>query len=270
MKLGYIDYLNCYPFYHYMFEKENLKGVCVIPGYPNELNRMMHSHELDMSPISAATCADIADEIMLLPQFCLSSAGYVGSVILASKIPIEKLNNKRIGITSASHTSCVMLKALLQNYYRVNPLYFTTDPFPDLKHMDAALIIGNEAMIPHNEPVPYVYDLGELWFQQTGFPIVFAVFSIRERIIERYASDIRSVIQSYHNSLLCLEKEKENVILKAREKYPNVFYNIDEYYSNLQFEFTKDLKRALDFYHSIAGELGLIKKVASLKYLTID
>ena len=84
MEIGYIDYLNCYPFYYQMFEKEPLEGVKVVPGLPTQLNRMMMDKALDLSPISAATYADIQDDVFLLPQFCLSSVGYVGSVLLCS------------------------------------------------------------------------------------------------------------------------------------------------------------------------------------------
>jgi hypothetical protein len=35
----------------------------------------------------------------------------------------------------------------------------------------------------------------------------------------------------------------------------------------LEFEFTEDLKKAMMFYYSVAGELGFIKKVERLRYL---
>ncbi|MGD9162240.1 MAG: hypothetical protein PVG39_27770, partial [Desulfobacteraceae bacterium] len=65
MKLGYIDYLNCYPFYYHMFEHRPVNGVEVISRYPNDLNRMMVKGELDMSAISAATYSLIQDRALL-------------------------------------------------------------------------------------------------------------------------------------------------------------------------------------------------------------
>ncbi|RPJ18594.1 MAG: hypothetical protein EHM30_00235, partial [Desulfobacteraceae bacterium] len=78
MRIGYIDYLNCWPFYYHMIEKKPLKDINIVPGFPAELNRMMKEKKLDLSPISSATYADIKDEVLLLPEFCLSSVGYVG------------------------------------------------------------------------------------------------------------------------------------------------------------------------------------------------
>ena len=41
MRLGYIDYLNCYPFYFRMFEKKPVPNISIYPGYPCMLNKMM-------------------------------------------------------------------------------------------------------------------------------------------------------------------------------------------------------------------------------------
>ena len=267
MKLGHIDYLNCYPFYYHAFEKAPLNGIEIFSDYPSELNRMLTNSELDMSPISSATCANITDDVLVLPEFCLSSIGYVGSVILISKVPIEDLSGKKVGLTTASHTSVVLLKILLKKYYKQEAVYIHADPRPSLKNMDAALIIGNDAMVRVQEPASYTYDLGDLWFRKTGFPVVFAVFAVRRNVSVKYEAEIKSVISSYHKSLKCLKEEKDKVIRKAKERYPDIVYDIDEYYDLLEFEFTDDLKKALMFYYSIAGEMGLIKKVEGLQYL---
>lgn len=267
MKLGHIDYLNCYPFYYHAFEKEPLQRISIHSDYPSELNRMLAHNELDLSPVSSATCANIAEEVLVLPEFCLSSIGYVGSVILISKVPIEDLSGKKVGLTTASHTSVVLLKVLLKKYYKQEPVYIHADPRPSLKNMDAALIIGNDAMVRVQEPASYTYDLGDLWFRKTGFPVVFAVFAVRRNVLVKYEGEIESVISSYHKSLKCLKEEKDKIIRKAKERYPDIVYDIDDYYDLLEFNFTDDLKKALMFYYSIAGEMGLIKKVERLKYL---
>ncbi len=266
MQVGYIDYLNCYPFYFQMFEKKPLTGINVIPGLPSELNRMMKEKRLDLSPISSATYADIKEDVLLLPEFCLSSVGYVGSVILCSNYPIEELNNKKVGLSGASHTSRVLLKILLEKFYGIEPYYLQAGPFPDLTGHDAALIIGNDAMRGCTDKAPYKYDLGELWLNKTGYPVVFAVFAVQKDVIQENPADLEAVIDSYRASLQCLVKEKENVIKSAGEKYPDILYDINGYYDTLQFEFTDNLKIALKYYLSAAEELNLLPKVESLNF----
>jgi chorismate dehydratase len=268
MRLGYINYLNCYPYYYHMFERQPITGVEIVPAYPSVLNNMMLTGELDMSPISAAAYADLEDDAVLLPDFCLSSLGYVHSVILASLAPIEDLHGKRVGLSSASKTSVVLLKILLQSYYHIEPVYFTCDPNPKLKAgiTDAALIIGNEAM-QQQDIFPYVYDLGDLWLRKTGFPVVFAVFALRKSIVEKHADKINSVIESYHRSLYLLESERETLICKAMERYPTIRYDVDSYYRTLRYGFTPALREALAFYLDKAGALGFLRKIQSVRFM---
>ena len=270
MKLGYINYLNCYPFYHNLFVKDHLEGVQVIPGYPSTLNKMMADAALDMSPISAATCSDIGDRILLLPQFCLSSVGYVGSVILLSRYPIEELHQRTVGLSRASYTSVVLTKIVLEKFYLVHPNYISTAPFSTPDQTDAVLMIGNEAMLHRSSPEIHVYDLGEIWLQKTGFPVVFAVFGVRKDILEPYAPEIRKVIKSYQSSIECLKQEKEQVIKCAAKKYPDINYDIDRYFNLLKFEFTDELKSALIFYLSLAGDTGFLKGNCNPEFLTMD
>ena len=276
MKLGYIDYLNCYPFYYHMLVKQPVDGVEIVPGYPSMLNRMMSSGEVDMSPISSATCADIAQDVLVLPDFCLSSVGYVSSVVLFSNMPIEDLNGKTIALSGASHTSVVLLKILLAEYYNVTPHFIPTEPMPVLSGtdggsddgVDAALVIGNEAMTFNTSSSMYAYDLGELWLDKTGFPVVFAVFAVRRDAVEQYARDIEHVISSYHKSLKYLAHDKDDLYIAAAKKYPTIQKDIKTYYNLLQFEFTDSLKKALMFYFDKSGQLGLTKKVTSLDFFT--
>lgn len=267
MRLGYIDYLNCYPFYFHMFEREPVGGVQVIPGYPSDLNRMMAAGELDMSPISSATYAEISGSVRLVPHFCLSSVGYVGSVVLRSRVPIEALDRRTVGITRASHTSAVLLQVLLSRYYEITPTYVATDPNPSMDGMDAALLIGNEAMIAGSEPVSYSYDLGELWLRKTGFPVIFAMFAVREEAVERHPREVAAVIRSYGESLRCLQKEKASVIAAARRRYPDIMYDIHAYYNALRFEFTNRLREGLRFYLDTAAEAGVLTTGCHLRFL---
>jgi len=266
MQVGYIDYLNCYPFYYHMFEKKPLKSIRIIPGLPSELNRMMKDKMLDLSPVSSATYADIKNDVLLLPEFCLSSVGYVGSVILCSNFPIEALNNKKVGLSGASYTSRVLLKILLEKFYGIEPYYLQAGSRPDLTDHDAALLIGNDAMMDSINQAPYKYDLGELWLQKTGFPVVFAVFAVRKNVVKDNLPGLMAVINSYRSSLQCLVQEKESVIKRAGQKYPDILYDINGYYDTLQFEFTDSLKIALKYYLSAAEELNLLQKVESLNF----
>lgn len=270
MKLGYIDYLNCYPFYYYMQEKAPLPGIEIIPGYPSELNKMMINKELDMSPISSAALSSMQDRVVLLPYFCLSSVGYIRSVLLISKIPIEELDKRKVGLSSASLTSIVLIKILLKKFYNIVPEYTETPPTPNLNKVDAALVIGNEALINLKDPVPYIYDLGDLWFRKTGFPVVFAIFAIQIDSLDKYKDIINEVVKSYKASLKCLYTDRDNLIRCAKKRYPDINYNIEKYYTLLRFDLTEEFRNSLEYYFHEASELGILKNVNSLNFVSFD
>lgn len=267
MKLGYIDYLNCFPFYYWHFKKEPLEGTTVVPAYPSTLNAMIARGELDMSPISAAAFADIQHNAHLLKEFCLSSIGYVRSVVLVSNVPIEDLNGKKVGLSSASQTSVILLKLLLKKYYHISPEYVPSAPLPDLSSVDAALVIGNEAMSDGITHVKFMYDIGELWLLKTGHPVVFAVFALRDEAFSRKKHRIDAAIDSFQKSLRCLENDRASLISAASARYQEFKDDyIDEYYRLLKFSFTEELRNALLFYFASAAEEGFLQPVERIRW----
>lgn len=269
MKLGCIDYLNCYPFYYHMLEKEPLKGVTLYPALPSALNSMMADGTLDLSPVSAAAYADIKQDAFLLPDFCISSTGLVRSVILTSRFAIEELHGKKVGITSASRTSAVLLKIILKKFYGCEPVYQAAGTRPGLKEHDAALLIGDDAMTGEADAAPYRYDLGELWMKKTGRPVVFAVFAVAKAAAAADPAGVRAVANSYRASLRCLAEERPELAARAALKYPGVTCDINTYLDALHYQFTDERKDALKYYFSAASELGLLKEVKELEFINL-
>jgi len=155
----------------------------------------------------------------------------------------------------------------LKRYYRAEPEYVTTGPCPDPEKQDAALLIGNYAMLQSSRPSPYMYDLGDLWLRKTGYPVVFAVFAVRKKALQESGEQVRKVVDSYHRSLSCLEAEKGTVVRKAGARYPQIVYDIHDYYQRLCFDFSENLKNAAMFYLEQANNLGLLPRVRHLEFM---
>jgi chorismate dehydratase len=252
-----------------MFRKEPLDNT-VVPRYPGELNVLMKEGQLDMSPISAGAYPEMQDSVVLLPDFCLSSIGYVRSVVLQSKLPIEDLDMKKVGLTSASKTSVVLLKLLLEKYYHLKPEYVPCRPNPDMENLDAALVIGNEAMVETERPMPYIYDLGDLWLRKTGYPVVFAVIAVKKKTAAEHLDKVMEVSGSFRLSLNDLRDNRPDVVKYAGEKYPHITYDIDHYYNLLKFDFTDELKTALKFYYAEAASIGLLDEVKNIEFINVN
>src|SRR5256886_12172810 len=165
IKLGRISYVNMVPiFYRVDTDVEEVLGV------PTELNRMLIDGELDTAPISSIEYARNADKLRLLPRLCVASEGAVDSIQLVSRKPLEQV--RVVAVTPESATSVALTKILLPEAHQV----------PLGEEADAKLLIGDAALkSAFEDPTPH-YDLGRLWQERTGLPMVFAVWACPEPI----------------------------------------------------------------------------------------
>jgi chorismate dehydratase len=134
-------------------------------GVPTDLNARLLAGELDVAPISSIEYARHAERLRILPRLCVSSEGAVDSIQLVSKLPLEAVQT--VAVTPESATSVVLTKVLLPDALHV----------PLGEEADAKLLIGDAALkSAFEDPTPH-YDLGRLWLERTGLPMVFAVWA---------------------------------------------------------------------------------------------
>jgi predicted solute-binding protein len=163
IRLGRIGYVNMAPvFYRLEAEVEEIVGV------PTDLNRRLVAREIDVAPISSIAYARNAAQLRLLPRLCVSSEGAVESIQLISKTPLNRI--RTVAVTPESATSVVLTKVLLPDAEQV----------PLGEDAEAKLLIGDAALrSAFEDPTPH-HDLGRLWLERTGLPMVFAVWAAPE------------------------------------------------------------------------------------------
>jgi len=160
IRLGRISYVNMAPVFHRLdAEVEEVQGV------PVELARKLLAGEVDVAPIPSIEWARNAGQLRLLPRLCVSSEGAVDSIQLVSPKPIDEVLS--IAVTPESATSVVLARILFPNATHV----------PLEQPADAKLLIGDAALrSAFEDPTPH-HDLGRLWTERTGLPMVFAVWA---------------------------------------------------------------------------------------------
>ena len=167
IKLGRISYVNMAPVFHRLeYDVEEITGV------PTELNRLLLDGQLDIAPISSIEYARHADSLRLLPRLCVSSEGAVDSIQLVTRMSLGRVRS--VAVTPESATSVVLTKVLL--------------PAAEIRSFeeeaDAKLLIGDAALkSAFEDPTPH-YDLGRLWLEKTGLPMVFAVWAAPEPLVD--------------------------------------------------------------------------------------
>lgn len=194
IRIGHNPNTNMLPMFHFLAKEHPLLES--ITAEPTGHNAMLVDGRIDMAPISAFSYGEHWQDYAILPNLSVSTKGRVGSILLFSKVELKDLNGLTVALTDTSATSVNLTKILLQHYYGVVPRYLTLHS--DLRAMfdraDAALLIG-DAAIQEALKIPqcFVYDLGQEWFNFTGYSMTYAVWAFPKKLISEREEEIRIV-----------------------------------------------------------------------------
>jgi len=247
IRLGRISYVNMAPVFHRLeAEVEQVQGV------PTELNARLLAGELDLAPISSIEYARNADRLRLLPRLCVSSEGAVDSIQLVARRPLEQV--RTVAVTPESATSVVLTKVLLPEARHV----------PLGEEADATLLIGDAALkSAFEDPTPH-HDLGRLWLERTGLPMVFAVWACPEPVADGLAELEDALVASVR--LARAEPEKLAYEASDRYGYPPGF--LARYFEKLRYRFGPRERAGLYTFLELAHEVGELDEVPELRFVT--
>ncbi len=144
---------------------------------PSAIPDLLREGRVDVGLIPSIAWTDLPGAV-LLPQICIGARRRARSVLLVSRVPIDRV--RRIALDSASRTSAALLRILMADRGR-HDIAYDVRPAPlrtMLQDHDAALIIGDPALTADRFGLE-VMDLGTAWFEATGLPFVFAVWAAR-------------------------------------------------------------------------------------------
>jgi chorismate dehydratase len=265
--LGHITYSNCFPPHAGIITGATAFPYRLVEGIPTQLNRLLSEGGVDVSPSSSIEYARNQDRYVLLPDLSITSKKEVRSIILQSRVPIGDLNAKRVAMTTASATSVVLLRILLEIRYGLRPVYSdfeqgTQDPFG---MADAMLFIGDHAL--RSQPrgdYRYLYDLGRLWYEFTGLPFVFALWQVN------YKKDIDKDLGVLYHILGESKQYGLSRITDLAKRYAGHFelpeQLLADYWLAFSYHFGMDERRGLMAFFRYAADLGVIRPVSGLEF----
>ncbi|HEY3090894.1 MAG TPA: menaquinone biosynthesis protein [Jatrophihabitantaceae bacterium] len=202
-RVGHIQFLNCLPIYWGLVRSGALLDVELTKDTPDRLNDALVRGDLDIGPISLVEYLRHAADLVLLPDLAVGSDGPVLSVNLVAQRPLAELG--RVALGSTSRTSALLARMWLAEVHDVHPAYFACPPelTAMLLEADAAVLIGDAALRATYEAPRSglaVYDLGAVWREWTGLPMVFAVWAARRAYAEANPGLVKEVHAAFVRS----------------------------------------------------------------------
>jgi chorismate dehydratase len=212
---------------------------------------MLLDGRLDLAPISSIEYARHASSLRILPRMCVSSEGAVDSIQLVSSTPFPSIRS--IAVTPESATSVVLAKVLLPNARHV----------PLGEGADAKLLIGDAALrSAFEDPTPH-YDLGKLWLDKTGLPMVFAVWATSDPVPEGVAELEHSLVASVR-----LARAEPDVLAhEASDRYGYPAGYLARYFEKLRYSFGPRERAGLYTFFELAHDVGELEHVPELRFV---
>ena len=212
MVIGSVPYLNAVPL-TWALHKIGFCGSLLF-GTPAQLSSWLEDGKIDAGLIPIAEyLRGVGSGIVA--GVALASDGAVRSVLLVSKVPIFQIET--IAVDKGSRSSVMLLKLLLAERYGNVPVLFPTEPNLDamLSVADAALLIGDAALLAQVNPHWQVTDLGQEWKELTGLPFVFAAWVLREGCPESDLANwlIKAKVEGLKNleAIVAEESQRRNL-----------------------------------------------------------
>jgi chorismate dehydratase len=280
VRVGHIGFLNCYPLYYGLehcgilaadrrLDLPGRPGIEMHPGVPTELNRWLVDGEIDLGLISSIAYARNHRQLLLSRNVSISSLGAVDSIQLVSRRPLDEI--RTIALTRQSATSVAMLKTLFKLRFRREVTYgeiegSVTDA---LKGYDAALLIGDQGLeaLYFPETDATCHDLGALWQEWTGLPMVYAVSAAREEFARTNGAELVAV---EHELAGCVDYGRHHlaeVVDSAVGLYRFDRPSLTRYFALLRYDFGEEYQRGLRRFYELAYEAGELSEVPELRFI---
>ncbi len=273
VRVGHIEFLNCYPLY-YGLEHRAAAGLGtgadfqLVPGVPTDLNRMLLSGTIDFGPISSIEYARDFRRLHLSRRLSISAKGAVDSIQLVSRVPLEQV--ARVALTPKSATSVALLKTIMKLRYGRDVVYdeLLQPPTEALLDHDAVLLIGDEGLEALYYPFEgtQVYDLGRIWREWTGVPMVFAVWATRDDFLAANGEALLAVEEELVLSMDYSRESADRVVASAAMLWRFDRPCLDRYFDVLHYGFSEEFRGGLRRFYELAHEAGELSEVPELRF----
>ncbi len=267
--MGRISYINASPVYYGLDHGLAPDWLTLVTDVPAALNRKITAGDIDISPISAAYYALHHRELLLLPDFSISCRGPVMSVICAASCPLDDLTGRTVMFSRESATGAAFLKMIfagrgIRPKFRIGPVGDITAIPPDV---DAVMVIGDAALTqPWKSRFSHLYDLGQLWFEMTHLPFVFAVWVVRRAFAAARPRQVAQALDLLKASREAGYEHLDTVIDAGREKLGLERQVVKNYYDRLYCDLDQEKIQAMTCFFDGLYQQKILSSPAEISF----
>ncbi|MGF7028374.1 menaquinone biosynthetic enzyme MqnA/MqnD family protein [Sphingobacterium sp. HSC-15S19] len=186
IRVSAVSYTNTYPFLNGIRKSKVMAQIDLSVDYPSACAQKVIDDQADIGIIPTAALLSLP-EYYINTDFCIGTEGAVDSVFIFANKPIEEV--KTLRLDKQSRTSNGLARVLIKNYWKKDVELVTDESIEP----DAYVLIGDRTFGKKNA-VPYVYDLGEEWFNFTGLPFAFALWVSNKKLPDSFVEQFNEAL----------------------------------------------------------------------------
>jgi chorismate dehydratase len=289
LRISVVQYLNTAPLV-WSFTNGPLRGKYELSfTVPSLCAEALRTGAVDVAIIPAIEYQRI-DDLVILPDMAIASKTRVRSLLLVSRMPIEKI--RKIALDSGSRSTQALVKILCHQKWKIAPEFF--EMAPDLAAMlqraEAALVIGDpalrlslamesgtrrgeageqicaasalgiEAAGIDGDSTLHIYDVVEQWRRMTTLPAVLAAWAARRKTVTP------EVIADFQSSRDFGLRHLPEISTQAAAELGLPANKLQRYLTeNINFSLDEENLRGLTAYFKQAADLNLIPQAKPIE-----
>ena len=267
LRISAISYLNTAPLMWDFEHGETGHRFDISYTLPSGCARALAEGTADIGIIPAAAYAQTLG-LRILPEVAIASRRAVRSILLVSKMPVEKI--RTVALDTSSLTSVALTKVLFEKWLGGGRAFTPMAPDVDkmLAEHDACLLIGDPALQVDRSRY-HTLDLAEEWIRYSGKPFVFAFWAVREAAMREAdpALDLAAIFRDSRDHGL----KPESLHQIAREWAPRLGLKEAEVRAyltdNIHYQLDAGCLEGLQLFYRYAAEIGALPAAPELRFV---
>ena len=260
VRLGAVGYLNARPLVYGLDASSQFDLRFDVPSKCAEL---LHEGAIDLGLIPSIEYNHpiTRSEYAIVPDLAIASNGPVASVAIYSRRAIQDVG--AIALDTSSRTSVALVRVLCKRVFKITPRLEHRGPDLDemLAACDAALIIGDNALVLDGDDAIQKLDLGEIWKETTGLPFVYAFWAGRHGCLT--SRDVETLKAARDLGLQHTDEIAREYFAGSPERWAMGARYLRD---NIKYSLGAQERAGLELFYRYAVEAGAINRAEPLRF----